>query len=118
MGWVSRETSVETGSYPERCSKPLIKGLRGVEDAGQHKVEQGPQLPQAVLDGRPCQQDPVSKMEAAQNLSQPALGVLQAMALIHNQKIPLYLQHMLKLLLVLQIIHTNKPHQKFGCSCH
>lgn len=72
-------------AYPEGCSKPLIKGVGGVEDPGQHKVEQGPELPQAVLDGGPRQQDPVPEVEAAQNLGQPALGVLQAVTFIHNQ---------------------------------
>ena len=61
-------SSSRKGTHPEGSSKPFIEGLRGVEHSGQHKVEQGPQLPQAVLDGGPRQQHPVLEPVAAQNL--------------------------------------------------
>ncbi len=79
-------------AHLERSGKPIVEGVAAVEDMGQDEVEERPELTERVLNGRARQQHAVLHQEAAQNLCQLAARILQPMALIHYQQLPMVLQ--------------------------
>ena len=58
----------------------------------QQQVEQGPELAELVLQGRPRQQQPARPREAVQVLRQLALPVLHALRLVDHNVLPLHLR--------------------------
>jgi hypothetical protein len=62
--------------------------LVGLEDGGHEKVQQGPQLGEAVLQGRACQQQAAAAREAQKRLPTTALEVLDVVGLVQNEVAP------------------------------
>ncbi len=59
---------------------------------GQQEVEEGPELREVVLQGRPRQQQPPRGREAVQVLGQLALPVLHALRLVNYYVLPVHLR--------------------------
>mmetsp|Transcript_27928 Transcript_27928/g.26964 ORF Transcript_27928/g.26964 Transcript_27928/m.26964 type:complete len:446 (-) Transcript_27928:715-2052(-) len=69
--------------------EPFLEFLAGGEDLGEQEVEEGPELTQVVLEGRPCEQDPMGgHVLLAEGECELALLVLHPVALIHDDVLP------------------------------
>ena len=76
-------------SVSEWRIEPLFKVCTGVEDTGQKKVQQSPQLRQLVLEGSTSQEHPVwCNVVGVQSLGQLAVVVLHSVALVNHQTLP------------------------------
>ncbi|KAH9409282.1 hypothetical protein TYRP_010285 [Tyrophagus putrescentiae] len=83
----------------KRGVEPLLKGVAGLEDRREEKVEQRPQLGELVLKGRAREEDSMRcGVVRVENLRQLAVVVLHAVALVDDHVLPLDLrQHRLVL---------------------
>ena len=79
----------------EGSVEPLLERVARLEDGGQQKVEQSPELGQLVLQGRSRQQETVVRsVESVQDLGEFAVVILHAMALVDDHVLPtVFRQH-------------------------
>ncbi|KAH3676333.1 hypothetical protein WICPIJ_009143 [Wickerhamomyces pijperi] len=68
--------------------KPFLEQIQVVEDIWKNEVQQGPQLGKIVLQGSTGKQQSVAGSQSLQLSDQQTVHVLQSMALIHDQELP------------------------------
>ena len=74
----------------------LHMGFRNTSDCGtthlrQQKIQEGPELPQLILERRSCEQQPPGSCEAIQILGQLALAVLHSLGFVYDDVLPVHL---------------------------
>mmetsp|Transcript_8505 Transcript_8505/g.28977 ORF Transcript_8505/g.28977 Transcript_8505/m.28977 type:complete len:798 (+) Transcript_8505:345-2738(+) len=68
--------------------KPVLEGVEVVEDVREQKVEEGPELREVVLQGGAREEEAVARIHRLEVADEPAVEVLEAVALVHHEELP------------------------------